>query len=229
MSNRQKILVSIFIALILILNIMGETITNGIISKAYRPYKGIVIVLDSGHGGKDDGARNQGVIEQQLNLQITLKLKEQLEALGMKVILTREDENDLASLNATNRKREDMERRIEIINQHKVDFFISIHMNAYADTSVKGSQIFYNREDEDSHVFASAIQEEIVKVSDSKMEIKTGDYYILKNSNKIGILLECGFISNAEDRSKLTDEKYQIAFCRSIKQGIMNFLKEVYE
>lgn len=208
---------------------MSETITNGIISKAYRPYKGVVMVLDSGHGGKDDGARNQGIKEQELNLQITLKLKEQLEALGMKVILTREDENDLASLSASNRKKEDMEKRVAIINQKNVDFFISIHMNAYADTSVKGSQIFYNQGDENSHVFASAIQEEIVKVSESKMEIKTGDYYILKNSNKIGILLECGFISNEEDRNKLTNEEYQKDLCQSIKQGIMNFLKDVYE
>lgn len=229
MSNRQKILISIFAMLLFVLNIMGETITNGIISKAYRPYKGIVVVLDSGHGGKDDGARSHGVKEQELNLAITLKLKEQLEELGIKVILTRKDEKDLASANAENRKREDMKKRVEIINQPKVDFFISIHMNAYADTSVQGSQIFYDRNDEDSHLFAAAIQEEIVKVSKSKMEIKTGDYYILKNSDKIGILLECGFISNASDRAKLTDEKYQKELSKAIKAGIMNFLKAVYE
>lgn len=229
MSNRAKILLSVFTGLLLILNVMSETITNGIISKAYYPYKGVVVVLDSGHGGKDDGARNSGVKEQDLNLEITLKLKEQLEGLGMKVILTREDGNDLASADANNRKKEDMLNRVNIINQKKVDFFISVHMNAYADSSVKGSQIFYDKGDEDSHLFASKIQEQIVKVTNSKMEVKTGDYYILKNSNKIGILLECGFISNAEDRENLSDSAYQEELCKAIKQGMMDFLKEVYE
>lgn len=229
MSNRAKILLSVFTGLLFILNVMSETITNGIISKAYYPYKGVVVVLDSGHGGKDDGARNSGVNEQDLNLEITLKLKEQLEGLGMKVILTREDGNDLASADASNRKKEDMLNRVNIINQKKVDFFISVHMNAYADSSVKGSQIFYDKGDEDSHLFASKIQEQIVKVTNSKMEVKTGDYYILKNSNKIGILLECGFISNAEDRENLSDSAYQEELCKAIKQGMMDFLKEVYE
>lgn len=229
MSNRAKILLSVFTGLLFILNVMSETITNGIISKAYYPYKGVVVVLDSGHGGKDDGARNSGVKEQDLNLEITLKLKEQLEGLGMKVILTREDGNDLASADASNRKKEDMLNRVNIINQKKVDFFISVHMNAYADSSVKGSQIFYDKGDEDSHLFASKIQEQIVKVTNSKMEVKTGDYYILKNSNKIGILLECGFISNAEDRENLSDSAYQEELCKAIKQGMMDFLKEVYE
>lgn len=229
MSNRAKILLSVFTGLLIILNVMSETITNGIISKAYHPYKGIVVVLDSGHGGKDDGARNSGVKEQDLNLKITLKLKEQLEGLGMKVILTREDGNDLASADASNRKKEDMLNRVNIINQKKVDFFISVHMNAYADSTVKGSQIFYDKGDEDSHLFASKIQEQIVKVTNSKMEVKTGDYYILKNSNKIGILLECGFISNAEDRENLSDSAYQEELCKAIKQGMMDFLKEVYE
>lgn len=229
MSNRAKILLSVFTGLLLILNIMSERITNGIISKAYYPYKGVVVVLDSGHGGKDDGARSNGVKEQDLNLEITLKLKEQLEGLGMKVILTRADGNDLASDDATNRKKEDMLNRVNIINQKKVDFFISIHMNAYADTSVKGSQIFYDNGDVDSHLFASKIQERIVKVTNSKMEVKTGDYYILKNSNKIGILLECGFISNAEDRKNLSNSTYQMDLCKAIKLGMMDFLKEVYE
>lgn len=229
MSNRAKILLSVFTGLLFILNVMSETITNGIISKAYYPYKGVVVVLDSGHGGKDDGARNSGVKEQDLNLEITLKLKEQLEGLGMKVILTREDGNDLASADASNRKKEDMLNRVNIINKKKVDFFISVHMNAYADSSVKGSQIFYDKGDEDSHLFASKIQEQIVKVTNSKMEVKTGDYYILKNSNKIGILLECGFISNAEDRENLSDSAYQEELCKAIKQGMMDFLKEVYE
>ncbi|NBL00026.1 MAG: N-acetylmuramoyl-L-alanine amidase [Erysipelotrichia bacterium] len=229
MSNKQKLLIAMFVILLFAMNVMSETMTNGIILNAYKPYKGVVIALDSGHGGKDDGARKNGLKEQDLNLIFTRKLKEQLEMLGIKVILTRTDENDLASLHATNRKQEDMKKRIDIINQKKVDFFISIHMNAYADTSVKGSQLFYCPQDEDSHLFASYIQEAITPISHSKMEIKTGNYYILKNSHKIGVLLECGFISNVEEAKRLSNEKYQDEFVKGIKTGIMNFLSNVYE
>lgn len=229
MNKRQRVLILVFLVFFFALTVMGEQITNGIINHAYKPYKGVVVALDAGHGGKDDGARREGVKEQELNLAITKKLKEALETLGMKVILTRQDENDLAGQDVKNRKRADMKARTDIINQKKVDFFISIHMNAYADNSVQGSQIFYDKKDEDSYLFASFIQEATKKVTKTKMEVKTGDYYILKNSNKIGILLECGFLSNAHERSLLQDEKYQNKFVNAIKIGIMDFMEEVYE
>lgn len=219
----------IFLVFFILINIFSIQMTKGIIKTANKPYKGIVIALDAGHGGFDSGARFSGIEESGINLSIAKKLKSQLEQLGMKVILTREDDNDLADADAKVRKRQDMKRRIEIINKKEVDLFISIHLNSFADKSVKGAQIFYNKKNKDSLQFAKFIQKEVSEVSDSDMLIKNGDYYILNQSKKIGVLLECGFLSNPIERKKLNSGSYQDKLARSIKKGIMEFLRSVYE
>ena len=88
---------------------------------------------------------------------------------------------------------------MKIINQKEVDFYISIHMNAFANEQVKGSQIFYKNGNADAYLFATHIQNAIQHFTNSKLKVKTGNYYILKHSDKIGILLECGFLSNEEE------------------------------
>ena len=92
---------------------------------------GVEIVLDPGHGGKDDGARSNEAKEQEINLKIAQKLKKLLEEGGAHVTMTRDGAYDLASEGASNRKREDMKKRIELINQDKTDLFMSIHLNSY--------------------------------------------------------------------------------------------------
>ena len=92
--------------------------------------------------GKDDGARSNEAKEQEINLKIAQKLKKLLEEGGAHVTMTRDGAYDLASEGASNRKREDMKKRIELINQDKTDLFISIHLNSYPNTSVKGAQAF---------------------------------------------------------------------------------------
>lgn len=229
MSCYKKIIAIVFLVFVFVLNLLSEQITNGIISKTYYPYRGVVVVLDSGHGGKDDGARYGNVKEQDLNLSIVKKIKTQLEGLGMKVILTREDHHDLAGDMAKNRKKEDMKKRMAIINDKKVDFFISVHMNAYADKSVQGMQIFYPEGDHDSLQFASDIQTSLADVVDKQMEIKEGDYYLLNHADTIGILLECGFLSNENERMLLVQEKYQEEFAKGVKDGIVLFMQRLYD
>lgn len=229
MSKKQKYYIVLFIVSLLVFNIVGVQITQGLIHKAYKPYKGIVVVIDAGHGEPDGGARFRGVDEAKINLSITKKLKSELQQLGMKVILTREGNRDLANKSKGSRKRADMKKRVSIINEEKVDLFISIHMNSYADTSVKGPQVFYNKKDEDAFRFAKNIQKEVSNFSEIEKNVKAGDYYILNQSDKIGVLLECGFLSNPVERKNFQDEKYQQKFVVSIKKGVMNFLQLIYE
>lgn len=229
MLQKKHLLFLGIIVVLLLLDIISSQITNGVIQNAYRPYQGVVAVVDAGHGGKDDGARNGAIREQELNLIFANKVKERLEKLGMKVILTRSDDNDLARLDATNRKREDMKQRVLIINQKKVDFFISIHMNSYADSSIKGGQLFYATNDSDSQYLASCIQQKLKEICRPMLEIKSADYYILKESNKIGILWECGFLSNPTELEKLVEESYQDKLCDALVKGILDFFKNVYE
>lgn len=226
---QKKILGLFLIAITLCLSVGGTWISSMVLSRSNQAYQGVSVVLDAGHGGKDKGAQFDGVYESEINLKLVQLLKEGLEEVGMHVILTRENEKDLSEDGAISRKSSDMKNRIKIINQEEVDLYISVHMNSFVDSNVHGSSIFYKKGNEDSKVFASYIQNNIQKFTKSNMEIKTGDYYILNKTDKIGILLECGFLSNREDRLNFTNENYQKQFVKEVKKGILQFMKDIYE
>ena len=89
-----------------------------------------VIYLDAGHGGADSGAFYKNVKESDLNLSITNKVMELLKQDGAIVYLTRYGDYDLSVSNAWNRKRSDLSRRANIINQSECDLYLSIHLNS---------------------------------------------------------------------------------------------------
>ena len=192
--------------------------------KENAPLSGVVIVVDPGHGGKDDGARAEGVKEQDINLAISMKLKSALETQGAKVILTRDGAYDLASEGAKNRKKEDMRKRADIINAEPVDLFMLVHLNAYANTSIHGAHAFYRKDDVASIELAEEIQKEFNALTGVEKEKKSGDYFILNETNRPGVLVECGFLSNADDREKLCDKGYQTKLADAITRSILSYL-----
>ncbi len=189
----------------------------------YRPLSGITIVLDAGHGGKDNGAMISGVNEQDINLSIIQKLKTLLEGSGASVQLTRDGNYDLADDGVSNRKRDDMKKRVAMINDTTPDIFISVHLNAYPNTSVHGAQVFYQKGNPSSEQLAGILQENLKEATGSKMIEKPGDYYILNESKKPGVLVECGFLSNAEDRAHLQEDAYQQTIAETLFDGILEY------
>ena len=192
----------------------------------YAPLSGAVIVLDAGHGGKDEGAMAEGVTEKAINMAIVTKLQALFEDAGATVVLTRKDENDLSSPTAANHKREDMKNRIDIINDEKNDLLLSIHLNSYGDSSVKGAQTFYSKDSLSSELLASCIQVQFLAI-DSRMSPKPGDYYLLNNSRIPAVLIECGFLSNAQEREQLSQADYQDKVANLIFAGTLNYFKEL--
>lgn len=195
---------------------------------ARNNYAGLVIVVDAGHGGKDNGASANGFIEDELNLAVALKLKEVLALSNIEVILTRDGDYDLSSENATNHKVEDLNARIEMFEREEVVMFISIHMNKYEAAYVNGGQVFYKANDEASKQLADSIQKAFGEDLGSKKGIKVGNYYLLNNSQRLGVLVECGFLSNANEGALLSDEKYQTKVAYAIYKGILDYLNEKY-
>ena len=187
---------------------------------------GITIVLDAGHGGKDQGASSNNVYEAPLNLEITKKLQSQLLSLGANVIMTRNDENDLSSLSSTNKKKDDMKKRLQIINDEKNDLFISIHMNIYEDSSVHGIHVFYKDDSIGSYNFGQIIQNEMNQSMNQKKSAKVGYFYLLENARVVSILVECGFLSNEKERNELLDSHHQQKIVDSIVRGILEYYKE---
>ncbi len=185
---------------------------------------GIRVVIDAGHGKPDMGASAYEIDEAPLNLQLSLKLKKSLENLGCHVILTRENENDLAENNAVSRKKKDMEKRIQIINDEKNDFFISLHINKFDNESVKGLHVFYDSSKSFSLELAQSIQNALNQSVKQEKQIKRGDFYLFNHSRISGVLIECGFLSNQNDRENLQSENYQNQIIEAITQGIIDCL-----
>lgn len=184
---------------------------------------GIAIAIDPGHGGKDMGASFEGILEDEVNLSISQKLKASLIKRGAHVILTRECDCDLASEQAKNRKKEDMKHRVELLNQENVDLFISIHLNSFINSAAKGPAVFYQKNHPSSPVLAQIIQKQLNDFTNEKKTVKEGDYYILNETQNLGVLIECGFLSNVEERHKLKDEAYQEQLVERIVDAIIEF------
>lgn len=184
----------------------------------------LVVVIDVGHGGNDPGKIGvDNVKEKDVNLQIALCLKAQLQARGVKVILTREGDVCLATNGATNKKVSDMHNRVSLINASGADYMISIHQNSYPEAEISGPQVFYYGSSEMSKKLAEAIQAQlIVDLQPPKeREIKTGnDLYILKNSQCPGVIVECGFLSNPTECENLQNPQYQQAVATAIARAI---------
>lgn len=189
----------------------------------------VVVVVDAGHGGNDPGkVSSSGIYEKDINLSIAIKVKKELEKKGMKVVLTRDQDTNLATPGATNKKTSDMKNRVELINGAKADCMISIHQNSYTDPGVKGAQVFYFGSSKQSKELAEALQANIVSYvdEDNTRSAKEGnDYYILRKSVCTGVIIECGFLSCPEETAKLIDDKYQDKLAVAIAKTIAEYYK----
>lgn len=180
-----------------------------------------IVVIDAGHGGEDPGKVGvNGALEKDINLQIAKKVEEHLEKQGVQVVMTREDDQTEAS------KRKDMEKRVALINEVKPIIAVSVHQNSYTDPSIKGAQVFYYTDSKKGESAASLMQEELRKVDvENTRQIKeNNNYYMLKNTKTPIIIVECGFLSNVEEATKLMDEEYQEKMAEAIAKGILGWI-----
>ena len=181
------------------------------------PLLGKTIYLDAGHGGKDPGAIYDNVYEKDINLDIVKKLQFELEKMGAVVLLTRDDDYDLASIDAKKRKQSDLLKRANLINESKCDMYISIHLNAYSSTKWSGLQIFYDDINPNNKILAEIMNETLKSNLKTVREIKRENgYFMYHKINVPGILIESGFITNSNDRYKLKDSNYQAILARNI-------------
>lgn len=179
------------------------------------------IVIDAGHGGWDPGkVTEDGVEEKDINLEIAQKLQTYLEQSGSFVLTTRIDDTALSDS-----KREDLKERKNIANAENIDLLISIHQNSYPSESVKGAQVFYYDGKEESKLLAECIQERLKQIDNTNNRIAKANssYYLLKQTNIPAVIVECGFLTNLEEGSKLTTEEYQEKIAWAIYCGILDY------
>ena len=186
-----------------------------------------VIVIDAGHGGVDPGKVGQsGILEKDINLAIALKLKSRLQADGIQVVMTREDDDGLYSEGASNKKREDLEARVRIISEAEPEFVVSIHQNSYPAGDCKGAQVFYYGESAESKALAEIIQNkfpEILQDGNKRQAKANNDYYLLRKTACPIVIAECGFLSNASEEELLASAEYQEKVAEVLYQGILQY------
>jgi N-acetylmuramoyl-L-alanine amidase len=198
---------------------------------------GEIIVVDAGHGGRDGGVSGTAtkVRESDLNLKYAVLLKESLEKQGYRVVMTRSTEEGLYDAAATgggyneeSRKAQDMKRRKEIINDAKPACVVSLHMNFFGQSSVRGAQVFYNASNAESKKLAQCVQNKINtpnnKYAERNLSTLPGDYYIIKCTDYTSCIVECGFLSNKEDEKLLLNPAYQAELVYEITNGITVYL-----
>ena len=213
----------LLVGVILICSIVGVCYA---VKATTSPKALYTIVIDAGHGGHDGGAvgRTTEVTESYLNLQFALKLKSICEEYGFNVVLTRKDMNGLYSAFATNKKRSEMEKRMEIIEDANPDLVVSIHMNSFSNTSARGAQVFYAETHPEYEEFAQKVQDALnAKIDNAKKTAKSSDFYVINTTSIPSILVECGFLSNPEEEALLVSEKYQKDFCYVLFYGILSY------
>ncbi|MFZ5974429.1 MAG: N-acetylmuramoyl-L-alanine amidase [Bacillota bacterium] len=218
-----------FIILLLAAVIAGASVINDAASVfgVQGSLKGMLIALDAGHGGFDGGAVGaSGVSEDEINLAVVKKLREELIARGAGVVLTRENEDALAGT-----KSEDMAMRRDVVKESGADILVSIHMNKFFDTNVCGPQVFYMSGSEGGKALAEGIQGYLNEAApqSKKRCALTGDYFMLRTVDATAVIIECGFLSNAAEENLLKSDGYQQKLATAIANGIADYVSRYSE
>lgn len=186
----------------------------------------IHIYLDAGHGGFDGGATSldNTVIEKDITLKACEYLKSYLEKTGIKVSMTRTKDSALSS-----KKRDDILKRVSLINKSSCDIYISIHANSYPATSIKGAQTFYNSNLDENKILASKIMKYVYTFdsTNKRVEKSISGKYLLDNVTKVGCLVELGFLTNEQDLSILTNDEKLSRLSLMIYLGILDYLEGI--
>lgn len=184
---------------------------------------GKTIYLDPGHGGRDSGATYKDIYEKDINLIMCQKIEQYLVSKGATVYLTRESDIDL-STTTVNKKRSDLTNRAKIINKSNANMYISIHLNYISNSQWKGLQIFYNNKNKENEIIANKLTSHLKKtISNIREPKKENIYYMYKQIKVPGILIELGFLSNPNDRYRLTREEYQDKLAKNISNAIEKY------
>ncbi len=184
------------------------------------------ILVDAGHGGEDGGAvASDGTLEKDLNLAVACSLRDLLRVMGYRVSMTRQTDTMVNTEGTTQRERKvsDMKNRLSMTRE--ADVTVSIHQNKFPQTQYYGAQVFYGAGHPDSAVFAERVRASLVELTqpDNTRPLKKADknVYLLFHATTPTVLVECGFLSNAAELSKLKDSEYQRKLAFAVAKGVM--------
>lgn len=188
------------------------------------------VIIDAGHGGFDGGAVSGNTVEKDINLAISLYLRDMLTSSGFSVIMIREEDisvHDPSANTVRKKKNTDLNNRLKVINKNKNAIFVSIHQNMYSDGRYSGAQVFYSPNDPGSKGLALIMQNTIIGLlqNDNTRQIKqaTDALFLLYNAEIPAVMVECGFMSNAAELALLKSSDYQQKMSFAVMCGILRY------
>lgn len=187
------------------------------------------IIIDPGHGGEDGGATScAGIVESAYNLDISLRLNDLFHLMGYETKLTRTSDTAIYTKGETlaQKKGSDLKQRVRIANETEHALLLSIHQNNFPDSRYSGAQVFYAGT-EGSEALAKQLQDAFTSTinpgSHRKSKKSTG-VYLMEHIQCTGVLIECGFLSNAAEEAKLRNPEYQKKLCCVIAATVSEYL-----
>lgn len=193
------------------------------------------ILIDAGHGGVDGGTvAKDGTVEKGINLEIALKLETIFRMMGFDTVMTRREDisiHDDSAKTIRQQKISDLHNRLKLINETPDCLFISIHQNSYPYPNNTGTQVFYSPNNPESQALAASIQQSVIRLiqpQNTRKVKKSGtEIYLLYQAKTPAVMVECGFMSNAQETEKLRTEAYQNELALSIFYGVLSYLNGI--
>ena len=213
------------------ITLMVTSTANITLRTAAMPVKQMPqLVIDAGHGGEDGGAvSSDGVLEKEINLSIATNTYDLLTFFGFDAEMTRTDDGDLSTEgnNTKQRKNSDMKKRLQIYNASDNNIIISIHQNKFSNNTSSGTQVFYSTNNERSLLLADAIKYSVTTQLQPENERQSkpagNGIFLLKNTTRPAVIVECGFLSNKEECAKLVTEVYQKQMAFAVSTGFIDY------
>ncbi len=193
--------------------------------------KAPLIIVDAGHGGHDGGAVANGVIEKNMALDVAQRLKRELEAAGLRVLMTRSKDNFL-----------ELEDRAALAGKYQASAFVSIHLNTDGEGSeAEGIETYFAESKtlssrqlaasqptmaQNGIDLASSVQRMVCTITKAQNRgFKARSYAVVAQASCPAVLVECGFITSATESVKLKRESYRDQVAEGIARGVMLFLQ----
>lgn len=195
-----------------------------------------LVVLDAGHGGKDDGARANGLVEKELTLDVVARVDTLLKQFGFKTVLTRPDDNFVS-----------LPDRSAMANQYDNSLFVSIHFNHARSSVSTGVETFYASEKilpqnewswvgffnkptpqnlDTGETLAGFIQASLVmRTEATNRGIQGRPLYVVRHTRSPAVLVECGFMTNPLEARLIANTEYRDRLAKAIAEGVMGYTK----
>jgi N-acetylmuramoyl-L-alanine amidase len=176
----------------------------------------VVVVVDPGHGGGDVGAVGiGGMQEADIVMDISRQVAALLEQQGVQAVLTRQDDREI-----------ELEPRVQMAERVNANLFVSIHANSIDMTrpDVNGIETYYYASGDR---LARTIHNSLLQATGARdRRVRQARFYVLRKTSMPAVLVEVGFVTGAEDASRLANSSYRQRLAEGIARGILQYIQQ---